>query len=94
MPKFLDGVRWPYHVLRQTLIALVGGQGMSEHVTPGEAIVQVLHGWGRLVVGDVGWEDLPRDLLVILDRAHSREALEDSLVWFTVARSREGHRRP
>ena len=32
------------HVLRQTLIALVAGQGLNEHESPGEATLHVLQG--------------------------------------------------
>jgi hypothetical protein len=40
------------HVLRQTMIALVGGQRLSEHENPGEATVHVLHGRVRLGAGE------------------------------------------
>lgn len=39
-------------VLRQTLIALVGGQKLDEHENPGEATVHVLNGQVRLAAGD------------------------------------------
>lgn len=73
------------HVLRQTLIALVGGQSLQEHENPGEATVHVLQGRVRLAAGDVAWEGSPGDLLIVPDSLHSLEALEDSAVLLTVA---------
>ena len=74
------------HVLRQTLIALAAGQLLEEHENPGEATVQVLHGRIRLAAGDIGWEGSPGDMLIVPDRRHSLEALEDSVVLLTVAK--------
>jgi len=74
------------HVLRHTLIALLGGQELEEHENPGEATVHVLHGRVRLHSGDVTWEGTPGDLLVVPDARHSLEALEDSSVLLTVAK--------
>ncbi|MDQ2837309.1 MAG: cupin domain-containing protein [Actinomycetota bacterium] len=74
------------HVLRQTLIALIGGQVLDEHDNPGEATVHVLHGRVRLHSGDVTWEGTPGDLLVVPASRHSLEAIEDSAVLLTVAK--------
>ncbi len=74
------------HTLRQTLIALVGGQSLSEHENPGEATVHVLHGRVRLAAGNVSWDGAPGDLLLVPDSMHSLEALEDSAVLLTVAK--------
>lgn len=74
------------HSLRQTLIALVGGQTLKEHENPGEATVHVLHGRIRLAAGDVSWDGSPGDLLIVPDSLHSLEALEDSAVLLTVAK--------
>lgn len=73
-------------ILRQTLIALVAGQELSEHENPGEATVQVLQGRVRLRAGEVSWEGSAGDLLVVPDRAHSLEAVEDCAVLLTVAK--------
>lgn len=74
------------HVLRQTLIALVAGQGLSEHENPGEATLQVLEGRVRLVSGETSWDGGPGALLIIPDARHSLEADEDSVVLLTVAK--------
>ncbi|MFI6231408.1 cupin domain-containing protein [Micromonospora echinospora] len=73
----------PGVVLRQTLIALAGGQRLDEHENPGEATVQVLRGHVRLVAGAESCDARAGDLLVVPDARHSLEALEDSAVLLT-----------
>lgn len=74
------------HILRQTLIAIVAGQALADHENPGEATLHVLHGRVRLVSGDVAWDGLPGDHLVVPEARHSVEALEDCVVLLTVAK--------
>lgn len=76
------------HVLRQTVIALVAGSNLEEHENPGEASVHVLRGRVRLVSGEVVWDGSPGDLLIVPDARHSLEAIEDSAVLLTVAKTR------
>jgi quercetin dioxygenase-like cupin family protein len=75
------------HVLRQTVIALVSGEKLEEHDNPGEATVHVLHGRVRLTAGELGWEGSPGDLIIVPDARHAVEALQDSAVLLTVAKT-------
>lgn len=75
------------HVLRQTMIALLSGQGLSEHVNPGEATVHVLQGRVSLRAAGNTWSGTAGDLLIVPDAPHSLEALEDSVVLLTVAKT-------
>lgn len=81
------------HVLRQTVIALLGGQLLDEHENPGEATVYVVQGRVRLHGEEIRWEAGPGDLLAVPPSRHSLEALEDSVVLLTVAKVDDAHRR-
>ncbi|MFU8873812.1 cupin domain-containing protein [Micromonospora sp. SL4-19] len=72
--------------LRQTLIALVAGNALAEHASPGDATLQVLRGRVRLVAQDRSWSGEAGDLLAIPDARHALHADEDSVVLLTVAR--------
>jgi quercetin dioxygenase-like cupin family protein len=41
--------------LKQTLIAIVGGQQLDDHVAPSQATLQVLRGSMTLIAGDRQW---------------------------------------
>ncbi|HEX6342542.1 LuxR family transcriptional regulator [Umezawaea sp.] len=73
------------HALRQTVIALLGGQHLHDHESGGEATLQVLQGHVRLVAGPDSWDGSPGDLLAVPDRMHRVEAVADSVVLLTVA---------
>ncbi len=70
--------------LRQTVLALVGGRGLDEHESPGEATLQVLAGRVRLNAGGLSREGAAGDYLVIPPVRHSLDAVEDSVVLLTV----------
>ena len=74
------------NVMRQTVIALLGGRSLAEHESPGEATVHVLRGRVRLIADEAAWEGLRGDLIVVPPRPHSLEALEDAAVLLTVAK--------
>lgn len=73
-------------VMRQTVIALLGGMSLSEHENPGEATIYVLSGRVQLRAGDIVWEARTGDLLIVPDARHSLDAVEDSTVLMTVAK--------
>ncbi|WP_067433256.1 cupin domain-containing protein [Nocardioides jensenii] len=74
------------HLMRQTMVALRAGSSLQEHESPGDATVHVLQGRVNLVAGEVRWNGLAGDLLIIPDARHSLEAVEDSVVLLTVAK--------
>ncbi len=73
--------------LRQTLIALAGGQKLDEHESPGEATLQVLRGHVRLSAGGDSADAATGEMLVIPDERHALEAIHDSVVLLTVAKA-------
>jgi quercetin dioxygenase-like cupin family protein len=74
------------HVMRQTVIALLAGRSLAEHVNPGEATVFVLRGRVRLTTDDAAWEGRRGDLIIVPSKPHSLDAIEDSAVLLTVAK--------
>ena len=74
-------------VLRQTLIALTADTTMAEHESPGDATLLVVVGRVRLSSGSDEWEGRAGDLLVIPAARHTLDALEDSAVLLTVAKT-------
>jgi quercetin dioxygenase-like cupin family protein len=79
------------HLLRQTVIAILAGTELGEHLSPGEATLQVLEGTVKVNAGTDSWEGAVGDFLPIPPGRHSIDALEDSAVLLTVrADSRDG----
>lgn len=74
-------------VLRQTLIALTADTTIAEHESPGDATLLVVVGRVRLSSGSDEWEGRAGDLLVIPAARHTLDALEDSAVLLTVAKT-------
>jgi quercetin dioxygenase-like cupin family protein len=75
-------------VLRQTVIAMVAGAELTEHVNPGEGSVYVLRGRVALTAGDQTWEGRDGDLLIVPDAPHGLRALQDCVMLLTVAKLR------
>jgi quercetin dioxygenase-like cupin family protein len=73
------------HSLRQTVIALLGGQRLDDHERNGEATVHVLEGRIRLVTAESSVDGSTGDLIEVPDTRHAVEAVEDSVVLLTVA---------
>jgi quercetin dioxygenase-like cupin family protein len=79
------------HFLRQTVIAIVAGHELGEHLSPGEATLQVLEGSVRVNCGSDSWRGAIGDFLVIPPGRHSLDAVEDAAVLLSVrADSRDG----
>jgi quercetin dioxygenase-like cupin family protein len=72
--------------LRQTLIALMSGQALDDHESPGQATLHVLRGRVRLGSGDDSADASTGELLVIPDARHRLDALQDSVILLTVAK--------
>ena len=75
-------------VLRQTVVALREGSSLTEHNSPGKATIIVLSGRVRLSAGSTSWEGRKGDLLVIPPERHSLEALKDTVIVLTTAKTR------
>lgn len=73
------------HDLRQTLICLTEGHGMSEHSSPGEATVQMLMGAIDITAGEDTVRLAAGDYYVIPPLRHSVEAATDAAFLLTVA---------
>ena len=73
-------------VLRETVIALLGGHERAVHESPGVATLHVLRGRVRLVSGDETCDADVGDHLIVPGDRHSLVAVEDSVVLLTVAK--------
>lgn len=73
-------------VLRQTVVALIGGRALDEHVSPGEATIYVLQGRVQMDSGGDSWTARVGDLLIVPSSNLTLRALEDSAFLLTVAK--------
>ncbi|HEY9349120.1 MAG TPA: cupin domain-containing protein [Acidothermales bacterium] len=71
--------------LRQTVIALAGGRVLGEHKSPGDASVFCLRGRVRLHAGESQADLGAGDFVAVPPQRHHVEALEPSVLLFTVA---------
>ena len=74
------------HALRQTVIALLAGEELVEHVTPGESTVLVLVGSVELRATADAETAGEGDLLAVPEAPLTLRALVDSVVLLTVAK--------
>lgn len=72
------------HHLRHTVIALVSGQELAEHNSPGEATLHVLHGRVRLSSASDSIEASAGDFVTIPPERHALAALENAVVLLRV----------
>ncbi len=75
----------PVDGLRQTVLALVRGQQLAEHESPGPASLLVLRGKVRLLAGQQAVTLGELETCPIPDERHSLDAEEDSVVLLSVA---------
>lgn len=73
------------HDLRQTLIAIAGGNRLHDHESPGEATLQVLRGEVTFRAGEHELALSAGDFFVIPPARHGLEAVTDCAVLLTVA---------
>lgn len=74
--------------LRQTVIALVAGQALSEHNSPPAATLQVLRGRIEVTAGGRSQGELATgELWVLTHERHAVRALEDSAFLLTTVTS-------
>lgn len=72
------------HELRQTVLALIAGEELAEHDSPGEATLQVLHGHVRLNAKSDVWEGKTGEYVTIPPERHALTAIDDSVILLTV----------
>jgi quercetin dioxygenase-like cupin family protein len=73
--------------LKQTLLALVAGQSLADHESPGAATLHVLTGAIRLTGGPEDLELHRGDHAAIPSVRHGVDALDDAVVLITIAQS-------
>lgn len=73
------------HRLRHTVLALVAGRSLGEHMGPGEATLVVLRGTVELHAGAETQTGQEADLIVIPPVRHDLLAVTDAVVLLTVA---------
>lgn len=73
-------------VLRQTVITLLAGRSLGEHLSPGEATLLVLSGRVRMISGLREWVAREGDLLVVPEGSSEVHAIADSAMLLTVAK--------
>lgn len=73
------------HDLRQTVIAIAGGNALHDHDSPGEATLHVLRGEITFTAGDQEIALSAGDFLAIPPLRHGVKAAADAAILLTVA---------
>lgn len=71
--------------LKQTLVALCAGTGLSEHAANGPATIHVLRGHAMINTGHDSMEVAAGEWAVIPEERHDLQTGEDTVVLITVA---------
>lgn len=71
--------------LRQTLIAVRAGEQLHEHANPGEATLQVLHGYVTLTYGEDAMDLEAGDYGIIPPATHAVLVHSDAVLLLTVS---------
>jgi quercetin dioxygenase-like cupin family protein len=74
------------HVLRHLLLALLEGQELADHESPGEATILVLRGQVTLGTAGDSCSVGATEMVAIPDERHNLVAVEDSVVVLTTAK--------
>lgn len=72
--------------VRQTMVVILAGEHMAEHLSPQEGFVHVMEGRVRLQGANREWEISAGQMLPLPPEKHSVTALEDSTLTITVLR--------
>ncbi|WP_052869015.1 MULTISPECIES: cupin [Streptomyces] len=69
--------------LRQTVIALIGGASLDEHVSPPAGSVQILHGHVQITTGDGKQDMIAGQVAPVPREKHGVTAVENSALLLT-----------
>ncbi len=72
------------NALRQTVVVMLAGHSLDEHLSPGEATLLVLAGSVRIRTADGDTDAEDGDYVILSKDRHSVEALEDTAFLLTV----------
>lgn len=80
--------------LKQLLLAIVEGAGLSDHANPGQATIQVLSGTVTITTDGHTWQGMAGDYLVIPDMMHDLKAITDATALLTFVKDTSATKHP